>query len=250
MGIMNFIGHYAGVKFDDLDERLVNAIANGDPDGVAETAIRQKMEQNDLAVKQLAEAQAAFRKENAEYENLRELVEKKKAGMNRMASDLQANPDNQALSNALAELMTQIEGDQKKLAKEKSEADSAKRFMDMVQQTVDANGQDLKSLREAINEVKRATEEAKLAEAQHKKEAEQAEVLAGLRKNSNKFDTALTALKKRQADAEQQAEEYRIKAEQLSTPVSSSSSLIDSYLDSGAGKTESLAERLARLNAG
>jgi len=242
MALGNFFKNYGKAKSEQFGEGLVNLAAGLDANGVSEAAVKQKQEEHAETVAQLVEAQQAFKKEKREFDDLNELYNKKMAAAERAVA---ANDE-----AAAAELLDSAEKLAPKLAKEKADYESAERWLTELQQASDEIAKELLGLREQINEVKQLTKEAEQDAAQAKKAQAQAEKLAGLRTASNKFDVAMTALKKQADIADAEAQKARIIAEQLRKPVETVSTAASKYLDdSVAAPTETLAEKMARLKS-
>jgi chromosome segregation ATPase len=248
---LNFFKNLGKVKSAQLGDGLVNLAAAIDADGVGEAAIKQKQEEHVLLVQQLVEAQGVFKKEKKEFDELYELYTKKLAAAERASADFTADPTNVAAGNAAAELLASVEKLAPKLSKEKTEFESAERWMTEIQQAADEAAQELLGLRQRIDEIKQQTKEAELSKDRANKQLAQAEQLAGLRTASNKFDVAMSALEKQQARIADEASVATIAAEQLRTPASTLSDAASKYMSDmePVAETESLADKLARLSA-
>lgn len=240
----NFFKNFLKVKAQDVDAGLVNLAVALDTDGAAEAAILQKQEQHKLIVQGLVEAQTELAREEREFRDIESVYNKKLAAAERA---LAANDEAAAL-----ELSESVEKLLPKLEKERAEFESAQRYLTDMQQAADEISTELKGLREKVNEVKQAKKEAELATEKAKKEQERAEKLAGLRTATNKFDVAMLALQKQVDKQQQEAQIARTIAEQLRVTPPTVSSAASKYLDEVEGEsapTETLAEKLARLQA-
>jgi len=251
MSSLNFFKNLTKVKAGQAEQGLVNFAAWVDADGVSEAAILQKQEEHKEVVIQVVEAQTAFKKEKKEFDDILALYNKKLTAATRAQADLEANPDNKEAAQALTELLDSVEKLAPKLDKEKAEFESAERWMNEIQSASDEIAKELLGLREQVNEVKAASKEADLALSQANKDKERAERLAGLRTSTNKFDVAIGALQKQAADKQKQVDVARMTAEQLRKPVETVSSAASKYMedDNAPATTESLTDRLARLQA-
>lgn len=249
MTILNFVKNYGKVQVEAASEGFVNLAAKLDADGVSEAAIKQKQDEHNEVIKQLVEAQADWKRENAEYEAELSLYNKRMSAAERAQADLEKDPTNKDAELALGELLDAIEKGAPKLDKEKREADQAKSFLDQLQEASTEIAEELKNLRSLVTEQKQAIKEAEIQATRNQKLADKAEVLAGLRKSGNKFDVALNALKAQTEAKQKEAEELRIKAEQLTPKVTKTSAAADKYMTGAdeAPQAESLQERLARL---
>ena len=252
----NFFKNLVKVKADQVEEGLVNLAVALDSDAACETAIRQKMDEHDQRIAMLQEANADYLREQQEYE--RELsvytryVNEAEAIQKLITEHVPGGRYNlEELERDLNEILNQIEKRVPIMEKEKADADRAKVWMTELQEAVDEIGKELISLRETVNQAKRDIQQAEVDKERNRKKAEQAEILAGLKKSGNKFDTAINALKN-QADKEKaEAEKYQIKADSIK-PVKkdATSSIIGKYSTTTDAKmTENLTDRLARLKS-
>ena len=251
MALANFFKNYGKAKSEAFGEGLVNLAASLDANGVSEAAIKQKQDEHNETVRQLVEAQVSFKKEKREFDEIEALFNKKVAAAERAEADLATNPDNTEAAAALAELLDSVEKIAPKLEKEKTEYQSAERWMTELQQASDEIAKELLGLREQINDVKQQIKEADQAAQNAKNEKAKAEKLAGLRNASNKFDVAMSALQKQATAKENSAAADRIAAEQLRKPVETISSAASKYMDevTPTFSAETLQEKLARLKA-
>lgn len=249
MSSLNFFKNFGKVKAEQAEQGLVNLAAWADAGAVSEAAIKQKQDEQKETNVQVVEAQAAFKKEKTEFDEVLALYNKKLSAAGRAQADLEADPTNKEAEAALSELLDGVEKLAPRLDKEKAEFESAERWLNEIQSAANDIGKELMGLRQQIDDAKRSIKEADLDVSRAKKEKEQAERLAGLRSASSKFDVALGALQK-QADAKQkEAAVSRLTSEQLRKPVETVSSAASKYMDEAevTVSSESLQDRLARL---
>lgn len=250
MALANFLKNFGAVKYEQGSEGLVNFLASVDADGVSETAIKQKQEEHDAIVKQVIEAQNDLKKEKKEFDDVLAEYNQKLAGVERAQAALDADPNNSRAATAIVELLEAVEKLAPKLDKEKREYEDAERWLKEIQQASDEIARELLGLREQINEAKQANKQAELDLERANKQVAQAEQLAGLRKASNKFNTAMSALQKQAAEKQAEADAAKLKAQQLSVkPTAISSAAAEFLTDAPTTSTESVSERLARLKA-
>lgn len=248
--VLNFFKNFSKVQAENASTGLVNLAASLDADGVAEAAILQKMDEHNEIVKQLVEAQVEWKREQDEFEAEQRLYNKRMSAAERAQQDLDANPNDNDAQVALTELLDIIEKNMPKLEKEKREAEQAKHFLDQLQEASKEVAEELKNLRALVNEQKQNIKEAEIQIERNRKMAEKAEVLAGLRKSGNKFDVAIGALQSQAAQKQKEAEEFKIKAEQIAPVQTVGSVAVNKYMtDAPETSSETLQERLARLKA-
>jgi len=268
---LNFFKNFLKVKIEDSEEGLINLAAALDKEGVAEAAIKQKMDEQEERITIYREAKADYDREQAEadreqalynrYMGEAEAIQTLLGKLAKAKETIAANPDDQeaaaviATSNEenltadLVAILDVIEQRAPILEKEIREAVEAKEWMNEMKAAVDEISNELLTLRKTVDDAKRDIQKADIESERQRKRAEQAEVIAGLRKSGNKFDTAVNALKNKAAQKQAEAEEFKIKADVLKKPVDKSDAIIGKYT-SGATATpssESLTDRLARL---
>lgn len=250
---LNFFKHFSKAKVADLEESMVQLAVALDKDGVAEAAILQKSEEHDQRIAMLQEANADYLREQKEYEQELDLYTRymnEAENIQRLLTDPNRDPKfiEAELTSDLNEILNLIEERAPILEKEKREAEQARAWMTDMQEAVEEISKELMSLRETVNNTKREIAQAEIEKERNRKRAEQAEVLAGLKKSGNKFDVAINALKQ-QADKEKaEAEKYQIKAESLKTTKPKATEIVGKYsTTTPTASAESLSERLARL---
>lgn len=251
MAIGNFLKNFGIVKAEQACEGTVNVLAWLDAEGVSEAAVKQKQDEHSELVKQLVDAQADFKREKREFDDILSVYNKKLAAAERAQADLEKDPTNTEAATALSELLESVEKIAPKLDKEKREFEAAEKWLTELQKAANDVAQELLGLREQLNETKNAIKQADIQLEQAQKQQKRAETIAGLRTNSNKFDVALNALQKQADSKQKEIEAARITTEQLTRPVETTSSAASKYLDETAEApvTESLQDRLARLKA-
>lgn len=266
----NFFKNFAKVKGEQLEEGIITLAAALDQEGVAETAIKQKMDEHEARIALLQEATEQYRKEQSEYDqelalyqrymNEAETIQQHLDQLNSAKELLAADTTNQdavsivakyneaELTSDLVKILDAVEKRAGILEKEKQEADEAKEWMIQMKESVDEISKDLLTLRETLNSAKRDIEKAKQEKERNQKRAEQAEVIAGLRKSGNKFDVAMNALKNKAEDEKREAEKLKIKADSLKKEAPLEETLLGKYSTSTpVTSNESLTDRLARL---
>ena len=247
---LNFLKHLVGVKAGQADEALVNFAVNIDPEAVSEVAVKQMEEKHAEYVKQLAASQVDYKREKQEYLDIKAVYDKKMNGAERAQADLDKDPTNTEASAALTELLDSIEKMMPKLEKEEREYKEAEHLMNELNTASNEVAQELLQLRELLNQTKADLKSAQIDAERQKNNLDKAKVLAGLKTSGDKFDAAKNALQKRVERTQQEANESRIAAEQLRTPVVTVSAAANKYLnDDAPASTETLQERMARLKA-
>lgn len=266
----NFLKNFAKVKAENVEEGLINLAASLDKEGVAEAAIKQKMDEHEERIKMYQSAVDDYKREQAEadreeslynrYMGEAEAIQRILANLETAKADIAADPSNQnaaaiiagsnevEMTNDLVKLLDVIEKRAPILEKEKAEALEAKQWMDELKSAVDEISAELLTLRKTVDDAKRDIAKAEIDAERNRKRTEQAEVIAGLRKSGNKFDTAINALKNKATEKQAESETYKIKADTLKKPVDATDEIVGKYTSSSQPtSSESLSERLARL---
>jgi chromosome segregation ATPase len=247
---LNFLKHLIGVKAEQADTAIIDFAANVDPEAVSEVAVRQMQEKHAEYVKQLAAAQIDFKREKSEYDDIKAVYDKKMNAAERAKADLDKNPNDKEAETALTEILDSIEKMMPRLEKEEREYKEAEQLMKELDAASNEVAQELLQLRETLNQTKAELKSAQLDVERQKKNKEKAEILAGLKTSGDKFNAAKNALQKRVEATQQEAEQNRIAAAQLRTPVVNVSAAASKYLDEATTETiptETLQERMARL---
>lgn len=251
----NFFKNFALVKAADLEESMVNLAVALDQDGAAETAILQKSEEHSQRITMLQEASSEYRKEQQEYERELDIHTRYMAEAENIQNILNqpvrdGKFSEEELVRDLTELLNFIETHTPVLEKEKLEAEQAKVWMDEMQAAVDEISAELLQLRETVNQVKKDITQAELEKERNQKRANQAEILAGLKKSGNKFDTAINAMKQKAETEKAEAEKYKLKADSLKVTKPQVNNIVGKYSTTATTQSaESLTERLARLKS-
>jgi hypothetical protein len=247
--VFNFFKHFSTVKGEQLGDSLMEFAANHDADGVSETFIKQKLEEQEQMVSQLVEAKRELEREEREYKDIETLYNKRLAAAQRAKNDLAQHPDDITIKDALEELLLKLEELVPQVAKEKKEFEFAKTLVEEYQKAADDLAKDLKGLRKQINDTKNSIKQADLEKQRSQKRREQVEQLNGLRNTANKFNVAMDALQKRADKAKAEAETNNIIVESLKKPEEVTGGLAAKYLDEAKEESSalSLEERLAKL---
>lgn len=247
---LNFFKNVLKVQGEKVEEGMINLAVALDRDGAGEAAIKQKQDEHAQRITMLQEANASYRKEKEEADREQGLYDRY---MNEAEaiSKLLENPgdrDVNVLNADLAKILDKVEQRAPILAKEIQEATEAEVWMKEMQSAVDEISAELLGLRESIDKSKATLQQAELAADRERKKAEQAEVLAGLRKSGNKFDTALNAINNAAQKKQAEVEELKLKTQSLSKkPTDDVADILGKYSNVAPTSTESLTERLARL---
>ncbi len=225
--IGNFLKNYIKVNKERMDAGIVDIAAALDAEGVSEAAIKQKMDQHDALVKQLVIAKNMLEKEKREYDSARRIQDKRIEAIRKAKSDYDKDPNDKNAKRAVEELLDAIEKHSIILEKEKKEFEEAEFFVKEIETVSLEIADQLKQLRSKVNEVKAEIKKAEIESNRMKQRSEQAEILAGLKTSSNKFDVAMNALQNQADKHKQTTEMYKIKSEQLSPTLLSAS---DKYM--------------------
>jgi hypothetical protein len=241
----NLTGRLISKHFGALGDKVAEAIAGFDPETATE-ADRDRLQQTLLQTAQkLASANADYEKESQDVVELRKRI----ASNEKVAEQLVSMLANGSITEeAAAMFCDELESDKSRLSQELQEETDAKQYAVEIKQIVDSLSEQLSQFDAAAKRAKQALANAEAAQdLQQMRLNRQAELngLNGLRKDSS----ALSALTRRAQAMSSEAAGMKIVADLQQKPIDQAKA-IDAIRASVAngGRTESLAERLARLS--
>lgn len=249
--IAKFIKHYGVNQFKQLSGALNDAIVAFDPEGATEAAIAEMEENFDKVNKEYSIAVQEYKKEQAEADAITKLSDQRIAAAEHIQSQLESDPDNAQLNEALEQLVTALEEMAPDIERETDEAAYAKEVMDDLKLTVDMYAQKLKEARTALKQAAQTMDKSKRQAARAKEQANQAAMRAGLRSGGDGLCSALASMNKQAAAAEADADAAKRKARLLNpTAVNGNSAVDDAMaLVSGNPSKTASASIADRLNA-
>jgi chromosome segregation ATPase len=172
------------------------------------------------------------------------------AAAEHISAQLEADPDNAQLNEALNQLVTALEDMQDDIELEVEEADDAKEMMDELEATVKMYADKLKSARTDMRRAANAMEKAKLKEERANQKADRAAVNAGLKDSVGGLSSALESMNRQAAEATASADAAIRKAELLGDSKVEENDAVAAAMAAVSGeapKPTSARDRLAAL---
>jgi len=210
-----FLKNYGKTKFKDGVQALNDAIVSFDPEGATEAAIAEMEENFDRINKEFSQAKQVWEKEQREAVEIIAVRDQRMAAAEHITAQLDSDPTNAQLNEALNQLVTALEDMQEDINLEVEEADDAKEMMDELEATVKMYATKLKSARTDMRKAANAMGKAKLKEERAKDKAARAAQNAGLKGSVDGLSSALESMNRQAADAKASADAATRKAEML-----------------------------------
>lgn len=229
--------------FSSLGDSVAQAIAAFDPE-VATQADRDQLEDKlrQTAVK-LAQAREAFNKEHRDVVNLMKLIESDTNALKTINERLAAGTISES---SVSHFLDELEANKAKLPQEQQEEESAKSYMDQLQQLVDSISDSLQKFddraKKAKQDLANAQAQIELNQLQQQRQAELND-LANLKSNS----TALDALAKKASKLQSQAAGMKIVTDINQKTIDQADEINQIRQSATNGDTESTADRMKRL---
>jgi chromosome segregation ATPase len=195
--MLSFIRNLLGVKTDQAVQGAVEALVRWDPKSATEAELRTMEQHLDELGLQVAQARAAFERERKEADAIVALSQQRIAA----AEELQrrAAAENDAVRKAdversLGTLVGMLEQMAPEVERERRDAEDAKGFLEMLEQTYAQAGEKLKAARSQLDraqrEMGRATQQRDMAQQR----ADAARQAAGLASTTSGLNVALKAM--------------------------------------------------------
>lgn len=251
---MGIFGKFAKRKAEKINQDFKVALLKADFDTMTEAQLDELEETLNDATKELADAKRSFDKEVAEADQIEAAYQKKLKAAELLEAKVAAeeNPDTKAsIEASLTSLLAGLEEMVPEVEREAQEADDAKRDVEELTELVNTAASNLKNARKRLTGMKRELDRAERDEAKAKKRADNAAVIAGIKKQTDSmggvFDTLQGEIDKKKTSAES----ARIKAESLRTVKTEEDPHIAAALAEASGEQDtskvSLSDRLAAL---
>lgn len=195
--MISFMRNLVGVKTDQAVQSAVETLVRWDPKSATEAELRTMEEHLDKLGLQVAQARAAYNKEQKEADAIASLSRQRMAAAEHLQRqlDTETDPGKKAqLESSLATLVNMLEQMAPDIDREAQDARDARDFLDMLEKTYADAGNKLKSarseLQRAERELARAAQQRQVAEQR----ADAARQAAGLSGATSSLGTALKAM--------------------------------------------------------
>jgi chromosome segregation ATPase len=251
-----FMKNLIGVKMDKAAAAGVEALVRWDPKSASEAEMRTMEQRLDELGREVALARQSYDKEKREADTIQELSHQRMAAAEQLQRQMdgESDPTRKAgLEKSLGTLVSMLEQMTPEVEREKSEADDAKDYLGMLEQTYAEAGGKLKTARSELERAQRDMARAAQQREQADRQAESARRAAGLASQTSSLTVALKAMQDAAAKDLASADAQMSKARLLRpTRPEQDDPNIAAALAAAAGKSpapQSLTERLAALKA-
>jgi chromosome segregation ATPase len=195
--MLKFLSNMVKVKADQTVNAGIEALVRWDPKGASEAELRTMEQRLDELGREVAAARGAYDKERKEYEAIQRLSDQRMAAAEELQKQANAAADSErrdGLEKSLGTLVTMLEQMAPEITREKTEAEDAKGFLEMLEQAYNEAGAKLKegraTLAKAQRDMARAAQQREMAERQ----AEAARRAAGLAAQTSGLTVALRSM--------------------------------------------------------
>jgi hypothetical protein len=189
---------------------------NTDFNTMTEAQVSVMEEALDKASDKLAEAKRFCDKEVTEAEQLEKMYQKKLKAAEHLEGKIAAEKDadkNAALEYSLLTLLVELEEMIPIIEQEKLEADEAQQDVVELTELVNTAVDNLKGARKRLSGMQRELERAGIAKSKAEMRANNAAILAGIKKNTDSMSGIFNTLQSEIDKTQIQAESFKIKAE-------------------------------------
>ncbi|MBP2291573.1 hypothetical protein [Azospirillum rugosum] len=252
--MISFIRNLVGVKTDQAVQSAVEALVRWDPKSATEAELRS-MEQNlDQLGLQVAQARAAYEKEQKEADAITALSRQRMAAAEHLQKQLETEADagrKAQLEKSLETLVGMLEQMAPDIDREEQDARDARDFLDTLEKTYSDAGNKLKQARSELQRAERDMGRAAQQRDMAQQRAEAARQAAGLSGATSSLGTALKAMQDAAARDLASAEAANSKARLLkpSKPEEEDPNIKAALAAASGGKPAptNLSDRLAAL---
>jgi len=245
-----FLKHYGKGKIQQGITALNDAIVAFDPEGATEAAIQEMEENFDTLNKEFSKAKQEYAREQGEADQIVAQFNQRMAAAEHIQAQMEADPDNIQLGEALAQLVSALEDMGPDVEREKEEATDAKEVMDELEATVKMYADKLKTARSDMKKAANAMEKAKRQEQRANERADRAAVAAGLKSSVGGLSSALESMNRQAADAQANADAAKRKADLLGPSTIEENDTVAAAMAAVSGTAPaptSISDRLAAL---
>ena len=254
--MLRFMGNMISAKASQAVQSGIEALVRWDPQTASEAELKSMEQHLDDLGRQVAAARHSYDKEKREADAIQLLSSQRFAAADLLQRqiDTEIDPERKAgLEKSLNTLVTLLEQMSPEVNREKAEADDAKDFLEMLEQTYAEAGGKLKEGRAQLDRARRDMTRAEQQRQTAEQQAEAARRAAGLSSAASSLSVALKAMQDSAAKDLANADVALAKAKLLRpTAPEQDDPNIARAMDAAAGKSpapQSLTDRLAALKA-
>lgn len=195
--MISFIRNLVGVKTDQAVQSAVEALVRWDPKAATEAELRTMEEHLDRLGLQVAQARAAYDKEQKEADAITALSRQRMAAAEHLQKQMETEADagrKAQLEKSLETLVNMLEQMAPDIDREEQDARDAREFLDMLEKTYADAGNKLKQARAELQRAERDMGRAAQQRDMAQQRAEAARQAAGLSGATSSLGTALKAM--------------------------------------------------------
>jgi chromosome segregation ATPase len=251
-----FIRNLIGVKTDQAVQGALETLVKWDPKSATDAELRTMEQQLDELGLQVAQARAAYDREQREADAINNLSHQRMAAAEQLERQLQAEPDpgrKAGLEKSLATLVGMLEQMAPDIDREIKDARDAQEFLEMLEQTYQQAGAKLKQARSELDRAQRDMQRAGQQREVAERRAEAARQSAGLTSATSGLNVALKAMQDSAQKNLEAAEAASAKAKllQASKPEQDDPNIAAALASAagGAPPNASLTDRLSALRS-
>jgi DNA repair exonuclease SbcCD ATPase subunit len=255
MSLFPFVKHFIGVKGGDAAAGVVKAIVQLDPDGATQADLRVMEEDLDRAGRAIAKLRADLVREQKEFDAVnrqyQELMGAAEVLERKVKDTSIAAAQRSDLERSLASLLDKLEHMAPELDAERRDVTDTEALLADAEDAYKNKADALAAARQNLERAKHDLARAKIQEERSAERAEQAAVVAGLKRApTSRLTVALDVMQKSTEDARQRAEANTMKASALARAqdAAADKNIAQALIESrGTSSNKSVSERLAAL---
>ena len=216
--MISFIRNLIGVKTDQAVQSAVEALVRWDPKSATEAELRTMEQHLDELGMQVAQARAAYDREQKEADAIQSLLHQRMAAAEQLQHQMEAETDpsrKASLEKSLATLVGMLEEMTPDVEREAKDAADAHEFLEMLENAYAQAGAKLRQARSALERAQRDMGRAAQQREMADRRAEAARQAAGLAGSTSGLNVALKAMQDNAARNLAAAEAANAKAKLL-----------------------------------
>lgn len=213
-----FIRNLVGVKTDKAVQGALEALVKWDPQAATEAELRSMEQHLDSLGREVAAARTTYDRERKEADAIVALSNQRLAAAEQLQQQFDAETDpgrKQQLQRSMETLVSMLEQMTPDVEREKQEAEEAREFLEMLEQTYADAGNKLKRARSELERAQRDMSRAEKQRDMAERQAEAARRAAGLASATDSLSVALKAMQDRASKERQHADAAQSKARLL-----------------------------------
>ena len=191
--MLKFLKHFGLKTAENTGSSIIDFLVSFDPETASEAEIDRLDEYLEDLTTKMIEAKKDYEREQKEYEMIYANYNRMFAAVEKFRTMEQTDQIIQNIDN----LIDEMEMMKPEVIREKEEAEESKQYYEELQEAVKSAADKLKSARSDLKKAVRQMEQAEARQERLKEKEERAKVLAGIKKDTNKIGSALSAMQRR-----------------------------------------------------